>query len=480
MDSRAIARLAVKGSAALMARQVMTGAVTFGGGVLLARLLSPAEFGGYALIVFVAALSKLLIDGGLAATLVQQNHEPSAVERSTVFTVQSLISVVTFGAIQLIIPLATSHFAEVSRFGLAMRIASVSVLGAPVSSVCLAMLERALRFGQVSALLTIQPVVFNALAVFLSFRGWGVVGLGVALTASTLVVVPFAAAGAGALPRFGYSRQALDGRFRFGIPFIGTGVVSALKDAVNPILIGILFGAIAVGYINWAQQVAVMGTYVLFALSRLLFPLFARLRTDAPALRRALIQSLFWCNAVVAPIALFTCSFASDVTRIVFGVQWLPAVPTLLLLSISNVLSPTMVVLMALMNALGKAKIPLFYAMAWFAGSWILVPWLSSGLGYVGYGWANVGVNLLGIPLVFTSRSYVPLRSYASTFRPWLYALIGIGVVVVGVRLIGVEQSLWTLILSGMIGVLISSCFLILLSKPLVHEMRRVLEDVRA
>ena len=479
MDSRAIAKLAVTGSTALIARQIFTGAVTFGGGIVLARLLSPAEFGGYALIVFVASLSKLLIDGGLASTLVQQSHEPTAVEVSTVFTVQSIISIGAFGLIQLAIPLAATHFANVDGFALSMRIASFAVLAAPASSVCFAMLERALRFGRVGALLMIQPAVFNLLAVVLSSRGWGVVGLGAALTASTVVAVPLAAVSAGALPRFGYSRRALFGRIRFGLPFIGAGVVSTLKDAVNPILIGVLFGAMAVGYINWAQQVAVMGTYVLFALSRLLFPLFARLRADDSALRRALVHSLFWCNAVVAPIALFICGFAADTTRIVFGAQWLPAVPTLLLLSVSNIITPTMVVLMALMNALGKPKVPLAYAVAWFLGSWVLVPWLSSELGYVGYGWANVGVNFLGIPLIFASRRYVSLRSYASTFRPWLYALVGTGVVVAGDRLMGVRQSLWSLVSSGGIGLLISLSLLVVFSRPLVNEMRRVIRDVR-
>jgi O-antigen/teichoic acid export membrane protein len=206
LDQKLIAKSVVTGSAALLLRQVITFGFSFAGSVLLARILTPAQFGGYAMILFVAALSRLLVDGGLAATLVQQTDEPTEIERSTVFSLQTIISIVVFLLLQLVIPILSSLFAALPDFEIAIRWASVSLLAAPALSICFALLERRLQFGRVGFLLSIQPGVFNVLAVLLATAGWGILGLGVSLTVSTVLVVPFAVLSVRFLPRFGIQR----------------------------------------------------------------------------------------------------------------------------------------------------------------------------------------------------------------------------------------------------------------------------------
>lgn len=479
LDETLIAKSVVTGSAALLLRQVITFGFTFAGSVLLARILTPAQFGGYAMILFVAALSRLLVDGGLAATLVQQTNEPTEIERSTVFSLQTFISIGVFLLLQLVIPILSSLFAALPQFEIAIRWASVSLLAAPALSICFAVLERRLQFGRVGLLLSIQPVVFNVLAVLLATAGWGILGLGVSLTVSTVLVVPFAVLSVRFLPRFGIQRGAMHGRFRFGLPFIGTNLIATLKDSVNPIFMGIMFGPTVVGYINWAQQVAVMGVYLLFVLSRLLFPLFARLRSNRQVLSDAVFNAVFWCNVTVAPVAVFIFVNVIDVTNIIFNPKWVPAIPTLLLLSVSNLISPTMVVLMALMNALGKTTIPLLCSVAWFAGTWVFVPLFSSLLGFSGYGWANIAVGLLGIPLIVASREYLPLRRYSATLIPWLLALVAIGMVFLIQQALIPKSTIWTLLTSGFVGVTIFAGLLMVFEKSHVLGIWKVVKNVK-
>jgi O-antigen/teichoic acid export membrane protein len=479
IDRTQIATSVVTGSAALLLRQAVTFAFTLAGSILLARVLTPAEFGGYAMILFVAALSRLLVDGGLAATLVQQTEEPTEIERSTVFTVQTIISLFIFILLQFVIPLLSSLFAELQDFDTAIRWASVSLLVAPVLSICFALLERRLQFGRVGFLLSIQPIVFNVLAVLLATMGWGIVGLALSLTVSTILVVPFAVLNVHYLPKYSIRWGPLHGRFRFGLPFIGTNMISTLKDSVNPLFIGIMFGPVVVGYINWAQQIAVVGVYVLSVLGRLLFPLFARLRTDPRALSEAVFNAVFWCNVVVAPIAVFTFINAHDITDIIFGPKWVPAIPTLLLLSVSNLISPSMVVLVALMNALGKATLPFVCSILWFVGTWIFVPLFSRSLGFVGYGWANFAVGLFGIPLILASREYLPLRRYFETFTPWPLAIVGIGMVACIQKALIHQPNIGVVLTSGLAGLIVSAGLLMIVSRNYVLDMWKVVKNVR-
>jgi teichuronic acid exporter len=271
----------------------------------------------------------------------------------------------------------------------------------------------------------------------------------------------------------------MHGRFRFGLPFIGTNLIATLKDSVNPIFMGIIFGPTVVGYINWAQQVAVMGVYLLFVLSRLLFPLFARLRSNRQVLSDAVFNAVFWCNVAVAPVAVFIFVNVIDVTNIIFNPKWVPAIPTLLLLSVSNLISPTMVVLMALMNALGRTTIPLLCSVAWFAGTWIFVPLFSSLLGFSGYGWANIAVGLLGIPLIVASREYLPLRRYSATFIPWLLAIVAMGVVFLIQQALIPKSTIWTLLASGFVGVTIFAGLMMVFEKSHVLGIWKVVKNVK-
>jgi len=73
-----------------MFRQVWVHAANILGSILLARLLSPSEFGLYAIVLFFLTFSVTFGGTGLAANLIRQHEEPSDSEYRAVFTVQQI------------------------------------------------------------------------------------------------------------------------------------------------------------------------------------------------------------------------------------------------------------------------------------------------------------------------------------------------------------------------------------------------------
>ena len=86
---------------------------------------------------------------------------------------------------------------------------------------------------------------------------------------------------------------------------MGSALISTAKDAVNPLFVPLALGVAAVGLINWAQQLAVLATYAVAALARVIFPAFSRLAGQPEALRDAMHSAAHWFSALVAPIACF-------------------------------------------------------------------------------------------------------------------------------------------------------------------------------
>jgi O-antigen/teichoic acid export membrane protein len=264
------------------------------------------------------------------------------------------------------------------------------------------------------------------------------------------------------------------GRWRFGLPLIASSVVSVLKDAVNPIYIGLLLGASSVGYVNLAQQIAVVGIYILFILTKVYFPVFARLRSRPVMLRRAVATSALWSNVFVALIASFTLLNSKAITSSIYGEQWLPAVPTLELLLFANLLAPTATVLLALMNALGRAIVPLTYTVIWSAATWLLAPPLISHLGMVGYGWANIGVTLLALPLFWQGRQYLWGRSLLLAMSPWPLAVSAMAASNALLSKLEGDSELAELLVVGLLGCLLFAVMFFAVASAEVRDAWRV------
>ena len=450
-----VKRAAARGGLALAARQGITLVASLLSGVFLARLLSPGEFGALALLLLVVNLGKVLVDLGLSASLIQSSTQPTPQERSAVFGLECMIAVALTGAtVALADPLCDLANAAPGTAG-ALRIASLSLLTVPITSIVGYALERRLDFQRQGALLAVQPVLFALISVVLAAAGLGVAALGLALVLSNLGTMVLALSMRRPLPRPTLRVGPALTHVRFGIPYMGVTVVSSVKDSVIPLLIGALIGAAAVGYVSWAQQVATVGAYALFVLSRLLLPLFARLADDPERLAAAVSRTLFAANLVVAPVSAAIAVFAPDIVDVLYGRQWAVAIPLVYLLMAGNLVAPTSTVLLALMSAIGRPRISLVFAFIWLVTTWSFVSLLTPSQGFIGYGLANVLVQVCSLGLVWAARRHVAFRWLRALTLPWLLAVVAFAIPAVLDRLLVPTPSIFSLMALGTLGVLL-------------------------
>ncbi|WP_276959361.1 oligosaccharide flippase family protein, partial [Allomeiothermus silvanus] len=99
-----LGRQATRSATALAVRQVLVQGLNVLGGILLARLLTPAEFGLYAIVTFLLAFLVAFGGTGLAASLIRQPNEPDELDYRSVYTVQQIIVVTLVVALWIIAP----------------------------------------------------------------------------------------------------------------------------------------------------------------------------------------------------------------------------------------------------------------------------------------------------------------------------------------------------------------------------------------
>lgn len=428
-------RRAVAGGAALVIRQSVVKGAAIVGGVILARVLTPEVFGTYAIVTFAVAAFSLVGDMGLGAALIQQDREPSDHEFRLVFTLQ----LVVFGLAALAIVASGPWI--VARFGLGsdalwlMRALAAGLIISALRTLPAVRLERHLEFAPLAFAEAAQALVFQGTAVAAALSGFGAVSFGVAAVASAIAATAIVNIVSPWRPGLAWDSDQIRRLLRFGLPFQGIGALTFLRDAVNPLFIGIVAGTAAVGYINWATIVVSYPLLMSAILSRLYFPAFSRLRSrlhEAADFGSAVIR---WMAFIGVGLIVPFLPMATFWTDFVFGDQWVAAVPLLYLLAISIPFTAAAAVGLGILNASGRSAAALGFSALWFAGTWVATVPAVLSMGWVGFGIANALVTLCVAPFFYRAvEQSVPVKSLWSLFPSLAAGAIAVaaGVTVTG------------------------------------------------
>jgi O-antigen/teichoic acid export membrane protein len=434
-DSASIAGRALRGAVALGLRQVIVQGLNLLGGIALARLLTPAEFGIYAISTFLLSFLGQFGDVGLGASLVRQPHEPEVREYRAMFSVQQVMVLVVVAAFWFAAPPLTRAYDLDEGHRWTLRIVALSLFFMALRALPAARLERELAFDRLAIANVAETFVFNVLAVSLAYLGHGAQSFAFAILARSIVGACVVLLVSPLRLGFVWDWPLVKSHLSFGLAFQGISLVSLVKDSITPVLVGLVLGAADVGYINWAQQLAAYAVIALMAFHSLYLPAFARLQGDRAALGNFVERTIWATNAITAPLAVTTLVLFDPITTLVFGAKWLVAKPLFLLLAFANVLVPTVTPLLGLFNALGRPRLSLAFAVVWMLSTWVFGAPLVLLYGSIGYALANVLVQLTNLALLHVAKGLVPFRILPTIWRVWLAAAIaGVAVLLVNQR----------------------------------------------
>jgi O-antigen/teichoic acid export membrane protein len=413
-----------QGALFLMLRQVLMQGLNIAGSILLARILTPAEFGLFAIFIFFLAFLTAFGDVGLAASLVREESEPQNSDYSVVFSFQFLLVTAASILFLLLAPALSAGYDLGDEAINAFRTLALVLWTTSFMVVPMVRLERSLAFKQIAAIEIVQAIVFNSVAVSMAWYGYGVWSFAIGLFSRTIVGVILANAYAAWRPRWLWSWGLISNRVAFGLHYQGVKFISLVKDSVTPVIIGFALGTTSVGYVNWAGMVAAYPVMALFVLQRLYLPAFARMQTDRAALGR-LVEGVIWLtNSLAAPLAVVTLVFSVPLTKHVFGEQWMLALPLLYWFWAANLFVATTTPAMSLLDAVGLSRVNFKFSVIWMLGNWFVGIPLLLAFGLTGYAAANLLVQLTNILIYRAAQEVAPFKILNTIMPAWISASI--------------------------------------------------------
>ncbi|HEU5070016.1 MAG TPA: lipopolysaccharide biosynthesis protein [Verrucomicrobiae bacterium] len=330
-NAEQIKRKSVRGGAVTLVSQGFKFVLTTATTMVMARLLTPADFGLQGMIVAWTGIVGLFGDIGLSMATIQSDtvtHE----QTSTLFWINVALGTLLALMVALLAPLLAAFNHEPRLFWMTLVVASTFLLGG-LGVQHSALLVREMRFLALAKVQIASLVAGSLTGIAMAAYGcgyWALVGSMVAAPLVNVAGLWLSVRWLPGRPRRGFGlRSAL----HFGGILTLNNVVVYLGYNLEKVLLGRFWGADALGLYGRAYSLVNLPTTQLHnAVNTVAFPVFSRLQSEPARLRTSFLKVYATVVSLCIPVTLGCVLFAPEMIHIALGAQWDGAVPIFRLL----------------------------------------------------------------------------------------------------------------------------------------------------
>ena len=309
--------------------------LSLAGGMIISRLLTPAQTGIYSVAAVLLGVAQVLRDFGVGQYIVQERELNQAKLRavlgaSFLFAWPLAALIAALGT-----PLA-SFYREPSLAPL-MQLLSVNFILLPFSSVILPMLRREMRFGAICAINLSHGLCAVLVSVTLAWHGFGFMSMAwgsVAATSAALLLSLWLSP-----PHMPWlpARAGIGEVIVFGAYATGGNLIDEAGTAAPDLVIGKMMGMDAVGIFSKALAVlAVFHKAITNAVTPVVYPLYAEHVRGGDDVRDIYLRTVSYMTAFAWPFFACVAVMALPILRLLYGAQWDAAAPLIRIMCFSS------------------------------------------------------------------------------------------------------------------------------------------------
>ncbi|WP_261164877.1 lipopolysaccharide biosynthesis protein [Microbacterium sp. Marseille-Q6965] len=288
---------------------------------VLARLLTPEDFGLVALAGSLLPLVHTLADLGFSTYLVQA-ADPRPRTFRTAFWYAAAVGLALSAALALAAPAIAAVLQEPAAADVIRALAPAAFI-VSLNAVPMAILRRELRFRAIAIQSVAAGVAGQAVAIVLAFAGWGVWALVWQTLVYQVIVMVMAWTAARWRPGLGFSWREFREMLHFGSKVIAADLVGQGRVWLENAIVLLFLGVQGLGYLNVAQRlVTIAYELTANAVQPVSVVLFARIRDAADRLAAGYIRVQGVAHALVVPVMVGIAVSGAHLFPLVFGEQW--------------------------------------------------------------------------------------------------------------------------------------------------------------
>ena len=325
-------------------------------GIVMARLLSPSDYGITALPGVFLAIAAVFQDSGMAGALIRK-PEIEEKDYSTLFLYSIGMGILMYAALFFASPYIASYF-ETPVLTPLVRVTALTFLWGPITTVQYVILKRKLDF-KTPTKISIATKIFSAIVgitmAYMGYGLWALVISGVLSGFLNLILIVWAVRW---YPRTGWSNESFKYLWGYGNKMLASSLLETAYSNITPLFVAKYYSPADLGVYNRARNYAIMPSQnVTGVIQNVTFPVLSKMQDDDESLARNYRRMLKTTAFVVFPLMMLLAGLARPLIITMITAKWEACIILLQLLCFSLMWYPIHSINLNLLQVKGRTDL---------------------------------------------------------------------------------------------------------------------------
>lgn len=331
-------------------------AVTFIVTIILARLLTPNDYGTIALVTVFVNVANVFVTSSFSYALIQKK-DADDLDYQTMFWFNVVVSLLLFIGLFAIAP-AIARYYEIPILSPVLRVLAIKIPLSAYNSIQLAKVSHELNFKKSFISTSGSTILSGIIGVVLAYKGYGIWALVVQVISNILLNTVLLSTIVKWFPKFAFSFERLRPLIYYGWKLLATGLMFTGYSELCKLIIGKRYSADELGYYDKGTQFPhFIASNVDSTINRVLFPALSNQQDDRTRLKDITRRSAKTSAYIMTPILFGLAITAPTVVHLLLTDKWLPCVPFIQIMCFSWWLQPTQSCSVQGIKAIGRSDI---------------------------------------------------------------------------------------------------------------------------
>lgn len=335
--------------------------IQFVSGIILARLLTPYDYGCIGMLTIFITLAEVFIDSGFGSALIQKKR-PTQEDYSTIFFWNLGMAFFLYAVLFFTAPLI-ARFYKIPLLSNVLRVQGIVLFIYAFNIVQRNQLQKKLHFRVLSIVSIATSITALAITIFMAYSGFGVWSL---VTQNIILA---------AIPTFFFwfyvkwrpirvfSKKSFIELFSFGGYMFLTQLVTRFGQQIRGLFIGKLYNASTMGYYSKAFGTEKLASHSISqVLGQVTYPIYAEIQDDKARMINVLKQMSSSVAYLTFPFLLILILVAKPLFILLYSDRWLESVPYFQIICIGGIANCLQSVNLQTISAIGKSRVMFIWA----------------------------------------------------------------------------------------------------------------------
>lgn len=324
--------------------------------VIIARILSPSDYGIIGMIMIFIEISNVFVAGGFGAALIRK-QDRTDVDISTVFYYNIVISVLFYLLLFAAAPLIASFYGNEILVPI-IRIVGLNIIIGAFGAIQSTMLNIEIDFKTQTKISVIALIISGTVGIIMAVKGFGVWTLVAQMLIQSVISTVLLWFFIQWIPKLVFSKASFRELFGFGSKLMLSGLIDTLYTNIYQVIIGKLFTSADLGFFTRAKTLAQLPSSNLTGvIQRVTFPVLSEMQNDIRKLETNYRKLLRMSAFVIFPLMMLLGGLSKPLVEILLTEKWLPAVPLLKTLCFAFMFYPIHAINLNLLQVKGRSDL---------------------------------------------------------------------------------------------------------------------------